>query len=438
LEMEVTFEQFNSNGGQGRVAEVFLRGSLLDRAVFSPGALHRETESFRLPALPGPYWGEVAIAPDGLEIDDRMYFAVPSRRRVVGVVGETYFVKTALSPEGGGGFKPEAIEEGGINRENLSRVDVLVTANVARFSPIEVDAISDFLAAGGSMLIFLGSRVDVGAYNRNLLPRLGDFRLEEVVGGGEGGFYTIDRLDMSHSIFGKFKPGTSPFSEAKFYSFIRVNPGSGRQLASFSDGSPALIGFGDRVALFASAAGADWNDFVHTSQFLPLLQEMLLNLSTQVGLSKSYLLGEEVMINAASGGEQLVLESSTGAVRHFPAALGQAGTHRIEAPQEPGIYFLRDESETLSVFAVNVDRTESDLTKVPIDQLTSKLRGLEVVQIASVDDVGESINMLRTGRDLSRILLWGAIVLVVFEVILASNLGQGFRRDADGDNLTDS
>ena len=49
------------------------------------------------------------MAEDRLPADDRRYFAVPSRRRVVGVLGQAYYLETALSPEGGGGFRPVEI-----------------------------------------------------------------------------------------------------------------------------------------------------------------------------------------------------------------------------------------------------------------------------------------------------------------------------------------
>ncbi len=438
LEMEVTFKRFNSENALGRVAEVLLKDVLLDRAVFSAGESSVEKETFSLPATEGFLWGEVAMAEDRLPIDDRRYYAVPSRKRVIGVVGEAYYVKTALSPEGGGGFSPVDLEEGSLNRESLARVDVLVVSNVPRFSPLEVDAISEFAMAGGSVLIFLGSGVDVGAYNRNLLPRLGDMRIEGASPAGGTAFYTIERFERGHRIFDKFKAGVNPFADTRFYQFMKVRAGGGHTIASFSDGSPAMVEVGDRVMVVTSAPDVAWNDFALTSQFLPILHETLLYLSSRARLSRSYDLGEEILIPSTPAEGEVVLDGPTGVVRHFPYAGGRSVGYPIPSPDEAGIYFLRTEHETLSVFAVNVDISESDLTKVDLGRVKSKLRGFDLRQAAETEDIGESVSMLRQGRDLARILLWAALVLLILETLLASNLWQRLKSTGEDDAFADS
>jgi len=436
LEMEAGFESFNQAEAQSRIVEIFLREGLLERAVFDPGELAREKETFRLPAFEGFLWGEVAMAEDALAIDDRRFFALPSRRRSVGIVGDGYYVATALSPEGGGGFSATRIEEGTVNRQSLGRLDILIADNVARFTPLEIEAISEFLRGGGSLMLFLGGRVDIGAYNRNLFPRIGGLEIETVSEGGQTGFYTIDRADHGHRIFAKFKPDASPFGDTRFYQFMKVDPGEGRVIASFSDGSPAIIDAGDRVLLFASSADIAWNDFALSSQFLPIIHEALLHLSSRAGLSQSYTVGEEIHTRVHGAAGEVTFEGPSGAVRHFPETLGRVTTYRIESPEEPGVYFLKTDRETLSVFAINVDTSESDLTKVALDQVKSRLSGFEFRRITAADDIGESVSLLRQGRDLTRILLWIALLLLILESLLGSSLWQRFRVDQDEDAFT--
>jgi len=438
LEMEVTFKRFHSGNAQGRVAEVFVKDALLDRAVFSAGESSVEKERFSLPATEGFLWGEVTMAEDRLPIDDRRYYAVPSRRRVVGVVGDAYYVKTALSPEGGGGFRPLDIEEGSLNRESLARADVLVLSNVPRFSPLEVEAISEFVLAGGSVLIFLGSRVDVGAYNRNLLPHLGDMRIEGASPAGGTAFYTIERFERGHRIFDKFKSDANPFADTRFYQFMKVRAGDGHTIASFSDGSPAIVEVSDRVMVVTTPPDVAWNDFALTSQFLPVLHETLLYLSSRARLSRSYHLGEEILIPSTPAEGEVVLEGPNGVIRHFPDAGGRIVGFPIRSPEEAGIYFLKTDRETLSVFALNVDTSESDLTKADINQVKSKLRDFDLRQVSETDDVGESVSMLRQGRDLARMFLWAALALLLLETVLASSFWRRFRAPGEDDAFADS
>ena len=62
----------------------------------------------------------------------------------------------------------------------------------------------------------------------------------------------------------------------------------------------------------------------------------------------------------------------------------------------------------------------------------------DVRQVSAADEIGESVSLLRRGRDLARMFLWAALVLVVVETLLASNISLGLRRDEDEDALTDS
>jgi hypothetical protein len=438
MEMEVALERFNTADMQGRVVELFLMGEFLDRTVFSPGEFSRESETFRVPAQESFLWGEVRMATDKLEIDDTRYFALPSRRRVVGVVGDAHYIRTALNPEGGGSFEPLEIEEGAVSRESLSRVDVLIVANVARFSPLEIEAISEYLAGGGSLLIFMGNMVDTGVYNRNLLPRLGRVTLEGPSEAGRSGFYTVERFERGHAVFDKFKSDESPFSDARFYQFMKVKPSGGRVIASFSDGSPAMIEVNDRVMLFASSADMAWNDLVLASQFLPIVHETLLYLSSEARLGRSHTPGDEILIRASGSEGEIILDGPSGAVRHFSETLGETDYYRITSPDDPGIYFLRTERETISVFAVNVDASESDLTKVGFDWVATQLGNFDVTRVAAEDDMGESVSLLRKGRDLTRIFLWAGLVLVVLETLLASNVWRGLRQDQEEDALTHS
>ena len=97
---------------------------------------------------------------------------------------------------------------------------------------------------------------------------------------------------------------------------------------------------------------------------------------------------------------------------------------------------MKPDRETLSVFAINVDTSESDLTKVAPDQVKSRLSGFEFRRITAADDIGESVSLLRQGRDLARILLWIALLLLILESLLGSSLWQRFRVDQDEDAFT--
>jgi hypothetical protein len=446
LEMEVTFRRFNDQGERGRVAEVFLRGALLARSVFSAGEAGEERETLRLPPFAGFAWGEVAMAEDDLAADDRRCYAIPSRRLTVGLMGETYYISRALSPEGGGNLSLVDIGEGALGRESLSGLDMLVMSNVARLTPLEIDALSDYLSAGGGLLVFLGNRVDTGDYNRNLLPRLAAPALPVKIegaaiarGGGQAGaagFFAIERFDKSHPMFAKFRPDESPFGDARFYTFMKIG-GDARAVARFSDGSPALVELAHRALLFTSSADIAWSDFVLTPQFLPMVHEALMWLTSGSLPGKDYGVGDEIVVRGEGAGEAY-LDGPSGKLRLFPEAVAGGSGYRIPPIDQPGIYFLRDDTETLSVFAVNLDARESDLAKISPREAEAKLAGFDIKWVAAPDDIGESVALLRQGRDLSRPLLWAGLALLLAETLLASTFLLGPSKAEDHDAFSDS
>ncbi len=437
MQMEVTFQQFGRANPGGRVAEVYLRDRLLDRGVFSPGEVGSETRTFEIPSLNGPVWGEVAIAEDHLPVDDRRYFAYSSPRRRIAVVGDSYYIKMALAPRGEGRFNVAEIEPGAINDETLAGIDALVISNVARFAPLEIEALTSYLESGGGIVMFLGDATDVGAYNRKLLPLLGDLSIEAARVGG-GGFYTIDKVAWDHPIFSKFKRGESPFVGVNFYSFLKIVPGQARVLAWFSDGSPALVEPRQGILIFASSADGLWNDLVATGQFVPILHEALGYVSSQVSLRTSYLLGEEISLRAPRASGEVVLDGPTGEIRQFPEAVGQMQRYRIKVGGEPGIYFLKTQDETLAVFALNVDVRESDFTKVESGLVRSAFDGAQIGFFSDKDDLAEGISLLRQGRDLLKYILWIVLALVVAESLIAANLAGLLRRSQISDALEHS
>ncbi len=434
LYMDATFGRSGGGSAQGRVAEVFLKGALLERTVFSPGEGAEERERFGLPPSAGLAWGEVRLAADKLEADDVRFFALMARTRRVGIVGDAYYIKTALSPEGGGLFRPVEIEEGTLSNEVLAGMDILVLSNVVRLLPMETEAVSQFVEGGGSVLIFLGNRVDTGAYNHNILPVLGDATIEGVYG-GEGGYYAMERFEREHPVFARFKSDENPFKDIRFYSFMKVNPGGGNAIARFTDGSPAVVEVAERVVLFTFPAGDSWTDFPLAAQFLPFIHEVSLFLSSSMGFGENYTVGQEVVVRVARHEGDTALDGPTGTSFVFPQLVGHGQGYRIDPPAVPGVYFLKSADETLSVFAVNVDAAESDLAKISESDMASGIEGLDIRRIRGVEDLGESISVLRRGRELSHTFIWLALILLLVETVIASDLLDRFRGADDNDAL---
>ena len=156
-------------------------------------------------------------------------------------------------------------------------------------------------------------------------------------------------------------------------------------------------------------------------------------MSSSMGFGENYTVGEEVVVRVARREGEAALEGPTGTTLVFPQLVGHGQGYRIDPPAVPGVYFLTGDRETLSVFAVNVDAAESDLSKISTGDMASDLEGLDVSRIRGVEDIGESISVLRRGRELSHTFIWLALILLLAETVIASSLLYRFRGANDND-----
>jgi len=84
---------------------------------------------------------------------------------------------------------------------------------------------------------------------------------------------------------------------------------------------------------------------------------------------------------------------------------------------------------------VNVGAAESDLAKVSESEMASSIEGLDVRRIRGVEDIGESISVLRRGRELSHTFIWLALILLLAETVIASDLLTRFRGAENNDTF---
>ena len=425
LRLHVEFAAYNAQEKQGRLAEVYYRDLLLDRAVVS-GASH-VTKTFTIPLPRGMVWGEVRLASDALDVDNVRYFAVSAAQRLIGVVGKTFYIETALSPEGASLFKPLVIEEGMLTPSVLSGVDVLILSDLPRLTSLEVEAISEFIEAGGGIIIFLGSDVDIGAYNTRILPLFGDCKIVSVRT-ASGGYFSLDSYMKGHPIFERFKADKNPFSEIRFKTFMEVTCPADKVLATYTDGKPAVVEIDEQAILFTSSCDTTWTDFPLTPQFLPLIYETIFFLTSKGGIGSDYQVGEEILIRSRKITGEVMLSGPTGSRYVYPELMGKARGYRIEPPEEPGVYFVTSDTDTLSVFAVNVSSSESDLTKIDFGKVRDALKGITVKIAHEEDDLRESISMMRVGKEMSHTILWIVFALILAETVIASNVFSTLRR----------
>ncbi len=323
-------------------------------------------------------------------------------------------------------FEVQTVPETDLGLLGMLDVDAVVLLNVGRLSAGAAEMLERYHADGGNVLIALGDRVDGRTYNTQILPRLADVRLENVIGDLESdSWFSLLPAATGHEIFEGFPvaPGEA-LSAARFRRLLDVRLGpESRVLGEFSGGHPALIEE-PGVLLFTSSLDMRWSDFPTSASYLPFLHRALLHMllqgrigrqDPQVGEPLTHRLPPEL------ARETLRCEGPDGIEVEVELVQTERGTLLRTAPvAEPGFYriFAGPSAEPLQTTAVNVDTRESDLSAMSA-RTGELLFGEGAITLSAEQEMSRQVLEARYGRELWRLLLVLAFLLLVAESLIA-------------------
>jgi hypothetical protein len=354
----------------------------------------------------GPVVVQVSLPGDALADDDSRALAlvVPREVKVLVVDGapspvrirdEAYFVESALASPASP-VRPTLVDAEAFPSQDLSRFDVVFLLNVRSPASKAAD-LARFVEQGGGLFVALGDQVEPEEYAKQLAGLL-PAELHVVKTAPEGRPARFGEVDGAHpalAVFqGEAREGlmgvrTSRWVLAKPAGAARGGQGA-RVLASFDDGSPALLearrGKG-RVLLFTSSADRDWTDWPIRTSFLPAMQRFAAWLAGGLDDRREPPArpGEARAIRLEPGEKLAALVGPDGRERR-PAELERLGLREEGglprfAPREPGLWQVKvaaggtERLEPRLAFAVAFDPRESDTRRLRPEELTAWLGG---------------------------------------------------------------
>src|SRR5262249_51175641 len=154
-----------------------------------------------------------------------------------------------------------------------TKYPLVIVANAASLPAPAVEKLEEYVDRGGSLLFFLGDRVNGPLYNQQLTGTnrlhggLLPATLTKVEGNpaAEEGFAFVGDVAHDHSALAAFEdPKFATLAGVSFKALWGVAPGVSAVLMRTNNGLPLLCekAFGKgRVALFASTCDRDWTNF---------------------------------------------------------------------------------------------------------------------------------------------------------------------------------
>ena len=391
------------------LCRLFLGDDEKGRIFVSLGAWGEGRAAFSVPwGRKGSHFGRIEISHDILEEDDVRYFSFSSIGQIKALIVdgephinpyecESFYVERAFSPSFAGQWQ---IRPDVTSQESLppfASYDIVFFLNIRPLPEIRVRELEDYIVRGGKVLFSMGENsVNVDAINGSIgkllpLPLRGPKDYPSPIHLEPSG-----ATDFLMRAF--FREETRAIRRAVFQRIMLMEPSAppgSHILLRFEDGSPAIvekvIGEG-RVLLFASTMDRKWTDIPIRPVFLPLLHEISLYLvGIQEGQGKELISGQPAVLTAES------VELPSGHVVLLPG-----GETTFRETKLPGIYTPRPDT---GYFSVNVDVSESDL---------SKISGNDLVGFFGIDQTGPDRTFPQEGR--ARVNLWGPLLflLVIF------------------------
>jgi len=391
---------------------------------------------------PGTYRCVVSIDEDNLTLDDSYEFSITVDDRVTVLVvdgatssipalSETFYLRAALNPAAYTGMRtdsaidPTVITLDELPSTSLDPFKLVVLCNVAKVDGSELIRFESFFRSGGSMLVFLGDKVQPDEYNRwSFIPG----RLRNIIGRADReDFMAFGRVSVNHPVFA----GIEDLRAARVFRCFEVDTegfDKTQTIASLRNDMPAVLetqyGAG-RVLMVTTTADLDWTNLPLRRIFVPMVHRMVSYASGQSAATSAYSVGDQVEFRALAArksGKVIVTDPQGNEEEVILHEEGIYAVGKYSSTAEPGTYkvIAHPDFTNSGGFCVNPDVLESDITMVSPSVLTDEFGEYDVTILEVPGQAVETVVEIREGRKLWPTLFKLGLLFFCLEIIVAN------------------
>ena len=432
-----------------RAVSLRIAGRVVARGLVSVPAGQRVKKRFTAVLPAGTRHAKIAVElseGDGLRLDDRRYAQAELRQeipillvdgdpRTVRYEDELFYLGAALRPgdRSDSGAVTTVTTSDDLAGKKLEDFAVVVLANVRPLPREVVARLSQWVEAGGGLMMAMGDNVNVDRYNKEMAPLLpqalaGVIDLVHGTEGGErrGRALHLAKVDLDHPIFSVFSQNAPGLEDAAFSRVVLLGPttqvGKRQVLARYDNGNPALVeaevGKG-RILLYTSTIDRDWNDLPIHPGFLPLVQQAVRHLAgvSQRAGGDDTLVGQPLLLDVPAGTSRVEITSPG---QHRAVIEGERLADRRQvrfaATDAPGFYRVVEvargepgatELQRTTAQAVNLDPAGSELARADAAALSGPAAAAAAPAPAAVHQ--------------RRVELWHAVALALLLFLLTES-----------------
>ncbi|MBI2441574.1 MAG: VWA domain-containing protein [Lentisphaerae bacterium] len=401
----------------------------------------RATCVFALPPLKlGTHAALIETSPDGLMLDNSFYFLLRIHEKLpvlcVGTEEDAFFLMRALNPGGtDSAITAQRIDPAALGADALAGAACVFLCNAVPLEGQALLALEQYVQRGGVAVIFPGNRAAIADYaNWTCLPakpvNLADF-------GADAQRRVLRLVKRGDPLFqGMHLPsGTYPtIAVTRELQWDKLETAAEVVIAAEREVPMLLrrkVGNG-YVLAFSVSADRRWSNLPLSPFFLPIIHQVVFY-GAGVEQSQSFIwTGRNLvladLVGALAPGTEL-RDPAGRSVTLRPLKNGQDNSLVIEAVTQSGFYTQHSpaRSQAEPAFAVNVRRSESDLTRVNPADLPALTGISELDVVESKEDLLRLVKERRLGRPLAEPLLWLAFLLAGVELFIANRASRKSR-----------
>lgn len=409
---------------------------------------------FPVPPLLGPWVrGAAKLSGDNLPADDAFYFTIPvyQQPRVLIVEGQAigpdrlrsgFFLRKALGagPQGGMAASRETrvISAQQLDDAAIESFSVVFVSDPGRLSDRSAVRLTRFLESGGTVVIFPGDQTTIDDFAAmDFLPAK-PVALRKL----EAGRQPAKIVESTDPIFANAWDSETPFPALPQQKMLdwKLNRDAKVLLAVGATGVTGVEGSGlpfviagefgaGRVLIVNASADRAWGDFPLSPAFLPLVQQIARVSATQTGHHLNFTVGEPVPMPPGFPPDKPVrITLPDGTNKELPFA--DRNRRLLEHTEQAGVYSVNC-GDRPAKFAVNIDRSESDLHPVNPTELEKVVKNVGPIdQLTGLEALKQWLAKSRGLLPLWPILLVLALIVFAVEGVLSNVMA---RRRAQGD-----
>jgi len=348
----------------------------------------------------------------------------------------TYFLERAILPfdSDADRFSVQTLAVNEVKDNSLDNQKIVVVGYVSRWNRAAAEVLIEFVREGGKLLYLCGEG-DVANQTRQLdsiagneffpflLSRLSRFtRFDKTlyVSGGKWRSRWLRDFDFQSQL---------AFSEVRFQSVWATS--SPRQdadvILQYSDGRPTLgvRNFGTGTIVQANfSPSVSFSEFGKFGSFAALVQILIRGMVDEDDDSGQNLVGDSVFIRVPEKLDLDQLEWSVTGPNEtaIPATLSNqvSPSVLIGQPNEPGLYKLQIGNDFSQSVAITIDRDESDLTCMELDDIRESVSAFDT---RTASGNGFSIDLFDKGSP-----LWGWFAVIALTLLSVESMLLGWWR----------